>query len=1211
MIDPLLNARLAPLLRRLRWRRLGAGLAGCWAGVALAGLGLLALKRWAPGTAPYALPALGILAVAAFFWTVRHLRRTRPGINDVAGLIERRHPELKGVLLTAVQQEEDAPGRLNFLQQQVVLGALEASFRGRWRRCFPLWQVAGAQAAQIASLALLAVVLWVLRTPGDAASRGSTYAALADGRLEITPGDVALEKGDSLVVLARFGGEAPRQVELVVQTSGEVERRLPLIRSLSDPVFGVSIPDVSTDLRYRVVHDGRETREFTVTVFEHPRLERADADLNFPDYTGLEPRRIEDTRRISAVEGTRVDLTLQLNKPVVLAQLVERTNAAASLSLEVGTNRAVATLVAWPLMRSGRYQLVLTDADGRTNKAPVAFVFDALPNRIPEVKLTRPRGDQRPSALEEMPFEGTVWDDFGVLRFGLAYAVGGGGSVDVELGTAVPSKERRSFQHVVRLEDLQVSPGDLVTWHLWAEDLGPDGAVRITRSDLRFGEIRPFDEIFREGENMEGEGGDQGGGQTPATRLAELQKQIINATWRLQREPGSRDAYVADATVVRDSQQTALDQAQEEAADATGPEREGDWALVVRSMEDAVTRLTAALDSPELLANALTPEQTAYQALMRMQSREVTVTRGRNRGGGGGESASQRQVDQLDLKQSEDRYETQSQARTAQNPEQRAQLQILNRLQELARRQEDLNERLKELQAALEEARTEEEREEARRQLKRLQEEQREMLADVDELQQRMDRPENQSRLADERRRLEETRDEVQRAAEAAAEGATRQAVASGTRAQRQLESLRDDLRRQSASQFSEDVRQLRQEARELAQRQEDIARQLGEAREPGRRTLSETPERQDLARELEQQRERATRLVGEATEVAQLAEQAEPLLSQKLEETLRQFQQDDAGLAKQWQQELAERGQLSQRLYDRLQETSGEPGQILDMAAELLRLGNFAQADRVEARAREGIVQLRDGVERAAESVLGDEAEALRRAAGELDALTGELERELAGAGAGQEGEPGDPRGEPSARGAGGPGEPASEPARPGTPSLAQGPTPPPESGGPRPGDSPADGQGGGNPPGPPSPQRGQRGSQGGSSPFDLLAGGDDGGTGGGGPLTGGTFAPWSDRLREVEELVESPELRAGVAGARERARQMRVEMRRDLKKPDWAVVRLEILKPLVEVRQQIAEELARRSSREALVPMDRDPVPHRYTELVRRYYEELGRDR
>ena len=55
----------------------------------------------------------------------------------------------------------------------------------------------------------------------------------------------------------------------------------------------------------------------------------------------------------------------------------------------------------------------------------------------------------------------------------------------------------------------------------------------------------------------------------------------------------------------------------------------------------------------------------------------------------------------------------------------------------------------------------------------------------------------------------------------------------------------------------------------------------------------------------------------------------------------------------------------------------------------------------------------------------------------------------------------------------------------------------------------------------------------------------------------------------------------------------------------------RLKTLKPLVEVRSRLAEELARRENRDPLVPIDRDPVPNRYTELVRRYYEELGKDR
>ena len=52
-----------------------------------------------------------------------------------------------------------------------------------------------------------------------------------------------------------------------------------------------------------------------------------------------------------------------------------------------------------------------------------------------------------------------------------------------------------------------------------------------------------------------------------------------------------------------------------------------------------------------------------------------------------------------------------------------------------------------------------------------------------------------------------------------------------------------------------------------------------------------------------------------------------------------------------------------------------------------------------------------------------------------------------------------------------------------------------------------------------------------------------------------------------------------------------------------------LQIAGPLVEVRDRVAEELARRESNDALVPIDRDPVPPQFSELVRRYYEQLGK--
>src|SRR5438876_6861564 len=199
----------------------------------------------------------------------------------------------------------------------------------------------------------------------------------------------------------------------------------------------------------------------------------------------------------------------------------------------------------------------------------------------------------------------------------------------------------------------------------------------------------------------------------------------------------------------------------------------------------------------------------------------------RGQGGGGNNDRMQRQLEQMDLAQSENRYETQRQAQRPQNNQFREDLQVMNRLQELARRQQDLNDRLKELQTALQDARTDQEREEIRRRLKRLQEEEQQMLADVDELRQRMDRPENQSRMADERRQLDQTREDIQRAAEASSQGAASQALASGTRAQRQLQQLHDELRKENSSQFADDLREMRAEARELSSQQQDILNKM------------------------------------------------------------------------------------------------------------------------------------------------------------------------------------------------------------------------------------------------------------------------------------------------------------------------------------------------------------------------------------------------
>ena len=337
------------------------------------------------------------------------------------------------------------------------------------------------------------------------------------------------------MVLARFTGPLPSGAELIVIEGGN-SRRIPLVKNLDDPVFGGSIPEVTADLSYHIEYADQQTRDFRVTVFEHPRLERADAKIHFPEYTGLAEKEIKDTHRVSAVEGSQLDLSLQLNKPVATARLVAKDNSI--VPLLIATNKATVTLKGFPLQASQTYNLQLVDAEGRTNKVLAQFILEALKNRVPEMKLAAPRGDQRVSPLEEITFQGEAWDDFGLRSYGLAYTVAGEDTKFIELGQGTGANEKRQLNYLLKLEELDLKPDQLVSYFLWADDIGPDGKLRRSSSDIYFAEIRPFEEIFREGQSQDGEGkeGQKGGGGNESLKLAELQKQIISATWNLQRQ---------------------------------------------------------------------------------------------------------------------------------------------------------------------------------------------------------------------------------------------------------------------------------------------------------------------------------------------------------------------------------------------------------------------------------------------------------------------------------------------------------------------------------------------------------------------------------------------------------------------------------------------------------------------------------------------------
>jgi hypothetical protein len=1212
MIEEALRKRLQPAVLRRRRLHLARRLSVYWLVAGLVGIGLIGanwLWGWTSDPAgrgpwPIASWALCICTILATVFAVYKYHRAQPDYKAVARNIERQHSDLKALLLAAIEQEPQEPdGQLGYLQEWVIGEALRHGTRHDWLQSISTKKLVLANLGGIAALAfLIAVLSQTLPSSSSLLTTDRAVPARKGYHITVTPGDTTVELAAPVVILARFDGRVPPEANLVFGAAGEETKQIALAKNLNDPVFGGIIAEVKSDLLYHIEYAGRRTRDYSISVYEHPELTRADAKIIYPSYTQLPEKVVIDTRQVSAVEGSQIILTLTLNKAVTTARLVPREPAEsrpdpvqgaalAALDLTVDQEHPNIYTTSITAKQSQRYELHLADADGRTNKMPQRFAIDVHKNLPPELKTVFPGRDVLASPLEELSLEAEVSDDYGLTGYGLSYSLAGAQSQDITLPSPVESassgagqpetsKDKYHVQYLLALEDLNAQPDQLLTYHFWADDTGPDGKTRRTSSDMYFVEIRHFEEVFRESQSFQDErranqrerqGGQQQGQQ--GEQLARLQKQIISATWNVKRQAdqsGGVDDHKEDLDLVRQSQADALKQAQSALTEAEDPPATAALQEATKHMETAVEHLTEAAESASVteLTPALAAEQSAYQELLKLRDREHQVARARSldRDSSTRSARYEQQLQQLELRQRENRYETERLAQSEEQSAQHEDLGVLNRLADLARRQSEVSNRLREAEAALQQAQNEQQRQEILRELKRLREEQLEALRDVDELQQRMERPGNRQRMANAREQLDQSRSRIRQSAEELEQGMVSTAITSATRAQRELEQMRDEFRRGTSSQFTEQMRNMRDQAQQFDRRERQIADQIREQIDSQRKTLTDSGVNQDLADRIDQQKEGIAELIDQMKNVSEQAESSEPLLSRRLYDTLRSASTQNVG-------------------------------RTLDATGELVRRNFLPQAQEVERQAARGIEDLRQGIEEAATSVLGDEAESLRLARQQLDELIRQVDPRLRGDRLAPE------LGDPNASGRADPrlGRGLAGQRRPGDPNEAADLAANQQriadaqslTGRRALGDPNAGGR---------ADPAGWGGSEGSTGPRDQI---DPNG-----PLTGRDFSQWSDRLRDVQELLTESDLRNEVARVRDRARAMRAEFTRHGKEPQWDLVNQQIIKPLAELRNRISEELAQLESDKTMVPIDRDPVPSRFAELVRRYYENLGGD-
>ena len=802
-----------------------------------------------------------VLAALAFRVLVAPLAR-RPGDEQVALYIEEHEPSLGASIVSAVQHGGgEAAGSSPALVRRLIEAAVERAravddgrrIEQRPLRRLPL-ALAGvaalALAVALAGPAFVRHTLGVLFNPWSSASAAAPYA------IAVEPGNAVVARGGDQQILARLRNFEAEVVRIMVRSADTAAwEELPMGIAPADSAYMAHLFDLERPTDYYVEAAGVRSPTYHLDVRDLPYTRKLDLEYRFPRYTGLPAQTIENGGDVAALRGTSVHLIVTPTMRAAGGRVV--IEGQDPVRLEVDSTGMLHGQ--FTVERDGFYRIEMDAGDGSMVPASLEYAIEMLPDRAPSVEILRPGRDTRVTSLEEVFIEARAEDDYGVARLELVYSVNGGPEQAVALHGG-RARQEISAGHTLFLEEYSLEPGDIVSYFARASDGNPYGGPNRAATDIYFLQVRPFDREYREAEQQ----GMPGQGEDSPEGLSEQQREIVSATYKSARDRAQTPAAehrenLATITLaqgrLRDRVET-LAQRMRERGVASSDSVLAQIAAELPKAADAMRAAEEQLNRREP-QQALPPEQKALQHLLRAEAafREVQIARGNPQGGGGGGNQSDVEeladLFELENDRQQNQYETVQRGREEQA---RAEAdEVLERLKQLASRQQQENERL-------------------RREAERLQQpgggsggggSQRRLAAEADSLArqlQRLAREQPSPELRESARRLQEAADAMRRSAARASEGG----AAQGSSALESLEEARRTLERGNSSRLDREAAAAAERAERLAEQQRRLAAEtarLGEDDAAGRQRIAREKERMaNEVGQLEEQLDRAAR---------------------------------------------------------------------------------------------------------------------------------------------------------------------------------------------------------------------------------------------------------------------------------------------------------------------------------------------------------------
>jgi hypothetical protein len=548
-----------------------------------------------------------------------------------------------------------------------------------------------------AGLSCLAVLVWMIAAGpgylGYGASLLWTKANVAPlYAISVTPGDVTVRRNSDQLITAHVTRLRPGKAQVFARYQSSKVWEPAAMQAAPDSGGGANYQFVFAGLpenvEYYVAAGPLVSSHFKVRVVDLPSVKDIHVTYHYPKWTGMKPKTEENSGDLRAIEGTDAAIEVKMDRPLKDGQFTLDNGQSIPLTSGVGNTYEGSI----HLEKDGAYHLAQTDEGQQVRLSEDYFIATekALP---PEISIDRPGGDYRASPIEEVTVGVKAADQFGLHEVHLHYSVNGGPNRDVDL-LKTPGAKSADGSYTLPLEDYKLLPGDLVSLYATAKD-GHSEA----RTDIAFIQVEPFEREFSQ--SQQSGGGAGGAGQANnQTEISKREKELIAATWKQQNDKSAtpKDAAAA-GQFLSDAQEKLRDQVAALSIRMQSrniSEANQEFTDFDKDMQDAAGAMAPSAEKLKGMKwkDAIPLEQKALQALLRAEAtfRKIEVAFGQQGGSGGSGGNAGRDLASLfdlELDTEKNQYETAQTTSPAQQHEKDVE-DALEKLDALAKRQEDL-----------------------------------------------------------------------------------------------------------------------------------------------------------------------------------------------------------------------------------------------------------------------------------------------------------------------------------------------------------------------------------------------------------------------------------------------------------------------------------------------------------------------------------------